>query len=128
MIEIEINNKKYNLPKEVVEYIYELEYYHNYVIGRRVIEIHSGMTGYILFMFNDYYSIPKEIFPANDDYFEILGDLVVESHKKLQWFIIKSEVVDKIYAFPFVFLRMMPPLEDSEEIEEDDSGEMISDN
>jgi hypothetical protein len=128
MIEIEINNKKYNLPKEVVEYIQDLEYYHNYVIGRRVIEIHSGMTGYILFMFNDYYSIPKEIFPANDAYFEILGDLVVESHKKLQWFIIKSEVADKIYAFPFVFLRMMPPLEDSEEIEEDGSGEMISDN
>jgi len=125
MIEIEINNKKYNLPKEVVEYIQDLEYYHNYVIGRRVIEVHSGITGHILFMFNDYDSIPK---PANDDYFEILGDLVVESHKKLQWFIIKSEVVDKIYAFPFVFLRMMPPLEDSEEIKEDDSGEMISDN
>jgi hypothetical protein len=128
MIEIEINKKKYKLPKKVVEYIQDLEYYHNYMVGRRVIEIHSGMTGHILFMFNDYDSIPKEIFPANDDYFEILGDLVVESHKKLQWFIIKSEVMDKIYAFPFVFLRMMPPLEDSEEIEEDDSGEMISDN
>jgi hypothetical protein len=128
MIEIEIDNKKYKLPKKVVEYIQDLEYYHNYVVGRRVIEIHSGITGHILLMFNDYYSIPKEIFPANHDYFEILGDLVVESHKKLQWFIIKSEVVDKIYAFPFVFLRMMPPLDNSEEIEEDDNGEMISDN
>ena len=60
MEEIIINKKKYKLPKEVVEYIQDLEYYHNYVVGRRVIEIHSGMTGHILFMFNDYDSIPKE--------------------------------------------------------------------
>lgn len=127
MKEIEIDNKKYKLPNKVVEYILDLEYYHNYVIGRRVIEIHSGMTGTILLMCNDYYSIPKEIFPANDKYFESLNGWVTENHKRLQWFIIKREDEDKVYAFPFVFLRMMPPLDSSIEIEEDEIGESTSD-
>lgn len=129
MAEIIINKKKYKLPKEVVEYIHELEYYHNYVTGRRVIEIHSGMTGSILYMAKDYFSIPKEVFPADDKYFNSLGDLVVENHKRLQWFIIRREdKPDRVYAFPFVFLRMMPPLDSIEDIEEDFIGEMASDN
>lgn len=129
MVEIVINKKKYKLPKEVVEYIQELEYYHNYVIGRRVIEVHSGMIGSIVLMCKDYDSIPKEIFPADDKYFESLGDFVSESHKKVQWFIIKREGVDRIYAFPFVFLKMMPPSDNSDDFDDDDfEGEMISDN
>jgi hypothetical protein len=129
MIEIKINKKKYKLPKEVVDYIHELEYYHNYIIGRRVIEVHSGMTGNILLMCKDYFSIPKEIFPADDKYFESLGGLVLENHKRLQWFIIRREdKPDRMYAFPFVFLRMMPPLENTDDIEENFEGEMASDN
>ena len=123
-----INKKKYNLPKEVVAYIEDLEYYHNYEINKRVIEIHYGLTGHILFMFKDFFSIPKEIFPANDEYFDSLGEIVQENHKKLQWFIIKKDNSDNLYAFPFVFLRIMPPLGTFEDTDEDVSGEMISDN
>lgn len=129
MIKKEINKKFYKLPKEVVSYIEELEYYHNYETGRRVIEVHTGMIGEIVLMFKDYYSIPKDIFPADDKYFKSLGNLVSEAHKKLQWFIITNEnKPDRAYAFPFVFLRMMPPLDGTEELDEDFEGEMASDN
>lgn len=123
-----INKKKYNLPKEVVAYIEELEYYHNFETNKRVIEIHYGITGKILYMFKDFSSIPKEIFPANDEYFDSLGDIIQENHKRLQWFIIQKDNSENIYAFPFVFLRIMPPLGLFEDIEEDEIGESTSDN
>ena len=46
----EIKGKFYDLSPELVEYIEELEYYHNYSIGKKVIEIHSGITGDIILM------------------------------------------------------------------------------
>lgn len=122
-----INGKKYNLKKELVEYIEELEYFHNYSLNKRVIEIHFGSIGHIIGMFKDYFSIPDEIIPDKDEFFEILKPYVLEGHKQIQWFVVKDENQEKIYIFPYVFWRIMPPKENNDDSDEDIEAEAVSD-
>jgi hypothetical protein len=105
----EINGKKYNLSKELVEYIDELEYYHNYSIGKRVIEIHSGITGVILLMFKSFFDVPKDILPNPDEYFKKISNYAQEGHKRIQWIAVKQDNEDAVYIFPFVFLKILEP-------------------
>lgn len=108
-MEKEINGKKYDLPTELVEYIEELEYYHSYSIGKRVIEIHSGITGNILLMFKDFYDIPKDILPNPNEYVEKLKHLIQEGHKRIQWIAVKQDNEDAVFIFPFPFWKILEP-------------------
>lgn len=107
----EINGKKYDLPKELVEYIDELEYYHNYSIGKRVIEIHSGITGNILLMFKSFFDIPEDILPNPDEYFEKIANYTQEGHKRIQWIAVKQDNEESVFIFPFVFWKILEPNE-----------------
>lgn len=108
-MEKEINGKKYDLPTELVEYIEELEYYHSYSIGKRVIEIHSGITGNILLMFKDFYDIPKDILPNPNEYIEKIKHLIQEGHKRIQWIAVKQDNEDAVFIFPFPFWKILEP-------------------
>lgn len=107
----EIKGKKYDLPKELVEYIDELEYYHNYSIGKRVIEIHSGITGNILLMFKSFFDIPEDILPNPDEYFEKIANYTQEGHKRIQWIAVKQDNEESVFIFPFVFWKILEPNE-----------------
>lgn len=106
-MEKEINGKKYDLPVELVDYIEELEYYHSYSIGKRVIEIHSGITGNILLMFKDFYDIPKDILPNPNEYIEKIKHLIQEGHKRIQWIAVKQDNEDAVFIFPFPFWKIL---------------------
>jgi hypothetical protein len=108
-MEKEINGKKYDLPVELVDYIEELEYYHSYSIGKRVIEIHSGITGNILLMFKDFYDIPKDILPNPNEYIEKIKHLIQEGHKRIQWIAVKQDNEDAVFIFPFPFWKILEP-------------------
>ena len=108
-MEKEINGKKYDLPVELVEYIEELEYYHSYSIGKKVIEIHSGITGNILLMFKDFYNIPKDILPNPNEYIEKIKHLIQEGHKKIQWIAVRQDNEDAVFIFPFPFWKILEP-------------------
>ena len=115
-----INGKQYDFPQEVVEYIDELEYYHNFTLGKRVIEIHYGLTGNIRAMFNNFYEIPDDILPEKNEFFKSLKVTISEGHKALKWFVVEDERNHNFYCYPFSFWRIMPPLEDNEVSDEDD--------
>lgn len=108
-MEKEINGKKYDLPVELVDYIEELEYYHSYSIGKRVIEIHSGITGNILLMFKDFYDIPKDILPNPNEYIEKIKHLIQEGHKRIQWIAVRQDNEDAVFIFPFPFWKILEP-------------------
>lgn len=108
-MEKEINGKKYDLPIELVDYIEELEYYHSYSIGKRVIEIHSGITGNILLMFKDFYDIPKDILPNPNEYIEKIKHLIQEGHKRIQWIAVRQDNEDAVFIFPFPFWKILEP-------------------
>jgi hypothetical protein len=105
----EIKGKLYDLSPELVEYIEELEYYHNYSIGKRVIEIHSGITGDILLMFKNFYEIPKDILPNPNEYIDKIKHLIQEGHKKIQWIAVKQDNEDAVFIFPFPFWKILEP-------------------
>lgn len=121
-----INNKTYDLNEEVVEYIDELEYYHNFTPGKRVIEIHYGFTGNIIGIYKDYASIPNDLIPEKEKFFNEIK-VVNEGHKEIQWIFVKCEKFEKVYAYPFVFWRIMPALEINDDSDEDFDGEIASD-
>jgi hypothetical protein len=127
-----INNKVYDLAQELVEYIEELEYYHSYTLGKRVVDIHFGIIGTIQFMFKTYESIPDAILPDKDAFYQSLGKIVTPNHKNVEWFLVKSESRDEIHLFPYAFWKIMPPKdsiskEDSEDSDEYENGGSISD-
>jgi hypothetical protein len=122
-----IYDKEYNLPKEVVDYIDELEYYHYFLQNKRVIEIHYGIVGHIIGLYPNYEAIPKELIDDKDKFFKTLGAIVNESHKLIQWLFVQDEKTPKVYAYPFVFWRIMPASEDIIESDEEIDGEIASD-
>jgi hypothetical protein len=105
----EIKGKFYDLSPELVEYIEELEYYHNYSIGKKVIEIHSGITGDIILMFKNFYDIPKDVLPNPNEYIDKIKHLIQEGHKKIQWIAVKQDDEDAVFIFPFPFWRILEP-------------------
>lgn len=105
----EIKGKLYDLSPELVDYIEELEYYHNYSIGKKVIEIHSGITGDIMLMFKNFYEIPKDILPNPDEYFKKISQYAQEAHKKIQWIAVKQDNEEAVFIFPFPFWKILEP-------------------
>lgn len=115
MKKLKINEKEYNLPNEVVDYIRELEYYYSFKIGKRVIDVHYGMVGHIVKMFHNYHEIPAEMVHGDyDEYAKTLGVYIDERLKNAYWFLVKKEETEEFYLLPYVYWKIMPEDEDIE--------------
>ena len=115
MEKITINGKEYTLDSELIAYIKELEYYYQFKIGTRVIDVHYGITGHIVRMFNDYQSIPQKIVHGNhDEFIENLGVPISKELRKTYWFLVKDEDSDSFYILPYVYWKIMPPASEDE--------------
>ena len=125
---VKINGKEHKTTDAIADYIKELEYYYEFRIGGRVIEVHYGLVGKLIEIFKDFNSIPSKILGGCHKAF--LKELKIPISDKLKntyWFLVQSEDEENAYILPYVYWKIMPP-EGSEDIEDDDvAAEPISD-
>lgn len=111
MKEFEYGGKIYKLPTEIVEYLNELEYYYEFSVGKRVIDVHFGIIGHIQSVFEDYKSVPVEVVNGDHDTYleEINKHLTIMPHLLLTyWLLVKAENNDNFYCLPYVYFHLMP--------------------
>lgn len=108
MKKIEINNREYELPDEVVDYIEELRYYYTYKIGTKVVEIHSGLCGYIKNIYKTYKDAPLKI--VNGDYEKFLENIGVYINREflnIAWLLVQHEDSEDLYYLPYPYWRII---------------------
>ena len=89
---VKINGKEHKTTDAIADYIKELEYYYEFRIGGRVIEVHYGLVGKLIEIFKDFNSIPSKILGGCHKAF--LKELKIPISDKLKntyWFLVQSE-------------------------------------
>jgi hypothetical protein len=129
MKNFEFNEKTYELPDELVDYLNELEYYYEFKIGSRVIDVHFGIVGHIEAIYANFNNIPKEIINGSHDDFlkKLRSYLPIYPHLlSTYWIVMKTEKDESRYCLPYVYYHLMP-MEDIEFEDEEPQADSITD-
>jgi len=120
MKEFEYKENIHKLPEEIVDYIEKLEYYFEYNVGTRVMEVHFGIAGYVEDIFENFNNIPSEIVRgSHSTYLEKLREVLplMEYLLNTYWLLVREEIDGAYYCLPYVYFHIMPLEDEDEDVE-----------